>query len=232
MNMVWKRDFNKAELETVRVSKNPTTVVTANGEVLTKEEATVFVKELDLFVTVMLLENTSAVLSEGSSRIMGTHTTGRVVKKPHLIKTGRKINCNTANNVPLVVLGLSTSSSSSSSPTSPTSSSQETVTPTEHPASTRSETTSETRRMNQQKPKTQIKIRTTKNYRMTSCKVCQIGYRSSGMDRHMKVFLNTETLPVLLMFYLWSREQKWYRVSTGERPKRSRYFIDREDERF
>ena len=31
--------------ETVRVSKSPTTVVTANGEVLTKEEATVYVSE-------------------------------------------------------------------------------------------------------------------------------------------------------------------------------------------
>ena len=32
-----------AELETVRVSKSPTTVVAANGKVLTKEEATVYV---------------------------------------------------------------------------------------------------------------------------------------------------------------------------------------------
>ena len=40
-------------------------VVTANGEVHTKEEATVYVRELDLFVTVVLLENTPAVLSLG-----------------------------------------------------------------------------------------------------------------------------------------------------------------------
>ena len=37
MHMVSKKDLNKAELETVRVSKSPTTVVRANGEVLTKE---------------------------------------------------------------------------------------------------------------------------------------------------------------------------------------------------
>ena len=43
MHVVSKKDLNKAELETVRISKNPTTVVTANGEVLTKEEATVYV---------------------------------------------------------------------------------------------------------------------------------------------------------------------------------------------
>ena len=70
MHMVSKRDLNSAELETVKVSKNPTTVVAANGEVQTKEEATVYVKELDLFVTVMLLEDTPAVLSLGNiSRI-------------------------------------------------------------------------------------------------------------------------------------------------------------------
>ena len=35
---------NSAELETVRVSKSPTTVVTANGEVKTSETASVYVK--------------------------------------------------------------------------------------------------------------------------------------------------------------------------------------------
>ena len=34
-----KKDLISAELETVRISKSPTTVVTANGEVLTKEGA-------------------------------------------------------------------------------------------------------------------------------------------------------------------------------------------------
>ena len=63
-NMVSKRDLNYVELETTRISKNRTTV-TANGEVQTREEGTVYVKELDLFVTVMLLEETPAVLSLG-----------------------------------------------------------------------------------------------------------------------------------------------------------------------
>ena len=63
MHMVSRKDLNSAELEAVRISKSPTMVVTANGEVLPKEEATVYVRELDLFVTVMLLEDTSAVLS-------------------------------------------------------------------------------------------------------------------------------------------------------------------------
>ena len=56
VHMVSKKDLNKAELETVRISKNPIMVVTANGEVQKNEEATVYVRELDSFVTVMLLE--------------------------------------------------------------------------------------------------------------------------------------------------------------------------------
>ena len=63
-----QQEKNSAELETARVSRNPIMVVTANGEVLTKEEARVYVKELDLFVTVMLLEDTPAVLSLGKLR--------------------------------------------------------------------------------------------------------------------------------------------------------------------
>ena len=63
MYMLSWKDLNSAELESVRVSKSPTKVVTASGEVQTKEEATVYVKELDLFVTVKLLKDTPAVLS-------------------------------------------------------------------------------------------------------------------------------------------------------------------------
>ena len=65
MHMVSRKDLNSAELETMRRSKNPTTVMTANGEVRTREEATVYVKELDLFETVKLLEDTPAVLALG-----------------------------------------------------------------------------------------------------------------------------------------------------------------------
>ena len=46
MHMLSRKDLNSAELETGRDSKSPTTVVTANSEVHTEEEATVYVKEL------------------------------------------------------------------------------------------------------------------------------------------------------------------------------------------
>ena len=44
MHMVSKSDLNSAELETMRTLRGPTTVMTANGKVLSKEEATVYVK--------------------------------------------------------------------------------------------------------------------------------------------------------------------------------------------
>ena len=56
MHMISRKDLNSAELETVRVSQSATTMVSANGEVQTNGEATVCVKQLDLFVTVMILE--------------------------------------------------------------------------------------------------------------------------------------------------------------------------------
>ena len=59
MHMVSKRDLNYAELETMRISRSPMTVMTANGEVQTREKATVYV------VTVMPLEETFAVLFLG-----------------------------------------------------------------------------------------------------------------------------------------------------------------------
>ena len=61
--MVSKEDLNSAELVTMRTSRSPTTVMTANGEVQTREEATVYVKQFDLFVKVMFLEESPAVFS-------------------------------------------------------------------------------------------------------------------------------------------------------------------------
>ena len=48
MHMVSKNYLNSAELETVRTSRSPTTVMTANGEVHTREEATEYVKQIGL----------------------------------------------------------------------------------------------------------------------------------------------------------------------------------------
>ena len=103
-------------MDTLTKSCSPTIVITANGEVQTHEEATVYVKELDIFLNVKVLENTPAVLSLG--KLCDEHgysydwITGQ---KRHLIKDGIRIIFNTENFVPNVVPGLSSSSSGSSS---------------------------------------------------------------------------------------------------------------------
>ena len=65
VHMLSKKGLRSDEMDTLRRSRNPFTVVTANGEVQTNEEAQVYVHDLDLFVTVQLLEETQAVLSLG-----------------------------------------------------------------------------------------------------------------------------------------------------------------------
>ena len=52
-------------MDTLTKSCSPTIVITANGEVQTHEEAIVYVKELDIFLTMKVLDNTPAVLSLG-----------------------------------------------------------------------------------------------------------------------------------------------------------------------
>ena len=76
---------------------------TARQERCARGEATVYVRELDLFVTVMLLENTPAVLSLGKlvKNLYSYHWTRG--QKPHLIKNGKNFNCDTSNHVPFVV---------------------------------------------------------------------------------------------------------------------------------
>ena len=64
MHMISKEDLSDAEMDTLTKSCSPTIVITANGEVQTHEEA-VYVKELDMFLTMKVLENTPAVLSLG-----------------------------------------------------------------------------------------------------------------------------------------------------------------------
>ena len=65
MHMISTKDLSKAEMDTLTKSCSPTIVITANGEVQTHEEATVYVKELEKFLTMKVLENTPAVLSLG-----------------------------------------------------------------------------------------------------------------------------------------------------------------------
>ena len=65
MHMISKEDLNSAEMDTLTKSCRPSIVITANGEVQTHEEVTVYVEELGKFLTLKVLENTPAVLSLG-----------------------------------------------------------------------------------------------------------------------------------------------------------------------
>ena len=56
MHMISKKDLSDAEMDTLTKSCSPTMVITANGEVQTHEEAMVYVKELDIFLTMKVLE--------------------------------------------------------------------------------------------------------------------------------------------------------------------------------
>ena len=94
----------------------PTTVTTASGEVQTHVEAIVYVKKLDTFLSVKILVNTPAVSSLGKlCDENGCSYEWINGQKPHLIKDGIRIICNTENFVPIVVPGLTSSSSTSSS---------------------------------------------------------------------------------------------------------------------
>ena len=197
--------------------------------VQTREEATVYVKELDLFVTVMLLEETPAVLSLGKlceDHVYTYHWTSG--QKPHLTKNGKRIYCKISNCVPFVVPGLSTSSSTTPTPTSSTSSSQGSVVGTENPATERSGRMSAELRGNPSRgsAETKIKMKDAKKHKAIYCMTCRTGWRISEKIWSMKVVLQRhgetlrprlKTLPVLLMNYQWSREQKWnwVRVSTA-----------------
>ena len=112
MQMISKEDLNDAEMDTWTKSCSPTIVITANGEVQTHGEAIVYVKELDVFLTMKVFENTPEFLSLG--KLCGENgysyewINGR---RPHLIKNGTRIQCNTENFVPIVVPRLSSSTS-------------------------------------------------------------------------------------------------------------------------
>ena len=79
----------------------------------------------------------------------------------------------------------------------------------------------ETHRINPQKTKTRMKMKDAKKYRAIYCMTCRIGCRSSERIWSMNVILQShgetlsldiKTLPVLLMYHQWSREQEWNQV--------------------
>ena len=113
----WK-DFISRQLDALRKFKDLT--------VQTSEEAQEYVHDLDLFVTVQILDETLAVLPLGKScEEHGFTCEWASGQKPELTKNGKVILCKTENFVPIVVPGLPTGSCSSISSASPVSSPQD-----------------------------------------------------------------------------------------------------------
>ena len=93
MHMVSKRDPNFAELETMRTSRSPTTVMTANGEVQTREKSDSLCQAIGLIRHgyVSWRNSLHFFLSGSSVMIMGIHTTGPAVKNHISSKRAREL---------------------------------------------------------------------------------------------------------------------------------------------
>ena len=95
MHMISKKDLSDAEMEFLTKLCSHTTVITANGEVQPHEEAIVYVKELDVFLTMKVFDNTPVVLSLGEfCDENGCSYEWINGQKPHLIKGGIRMICN------------------------------------------------------------------------------------------------------------------------------------------
>ena len=82
MHMVSQKDLDTAELETMRISKNPTTVMTANGEEQTREENNGTCQRIGLIrdSDCFLKKHPQFSFSGSSARILGIPTTGPAVE--------------------------------------------------------------------------------------------------------------------------------------------------------
>ena len=87
--MISKKDLSEAEMDTSTNSCSPTIVIIANGEVQTHEEATVYVKELDIFLTMKVLENTQYCRSESFAMKTDILMNGSMVKSTSVKKEKR-----------------------------------------------------------------------------------------------------------------------------------------------
>ena len=145
MHMLSRKDLNSAELETVSLWKSDDGCHSQRRSANQRRSDSVsqrigFIRD-----------------GKASRRYTGRSLTRKSLRRPRIFlpldqwpettteqRWQRRIKCNTANYVPIVVPGLSTGSSSSATPTSPTSLSQESASRTLRPAPTRSESTRST----------------------------------------------------------------------------------------
>ena len=177
-------------------------------------------------MTVMLIEETPAGLSFGTlCEDHGYTYHWASGQKPHLTKKGKRIDCNISNYVPFVVPGLSTSSSTTPTPTSSSSSSQDSAFDanryTENPVQVRSGSTSEELRGNPLPKPTETENKNKNEGREEVQNdllhdlpdwlqdfIENLVDERSPTEPRGTLHLRIKTLPVLLVNYQWSREQK------------------------
>ena len=63
MHMISKKDLNSSEMDTLTKLCSLTIVILADGEVQTHEEATVYVKELGIFLTENPRKHASSIVA-------------------------------------------------------------------------------------------------------------------------------------------------------------------------
>ena len=140
MQMISKKDLHDAEMDTLTKSCSPTIVITASGEVQTHEEAGYSVcQRIGYILDYESPRKHASSIVGWKSFAMKTDILFEWIngQKPHLIKNGIRIQCNTENFVPIVVPGLSTSSSSGSYHSTSSSSSSSSPTATSSDNETR-----------------------------------------------------------------------------------------------
>ena len=170
-----------------------------------------FVHGLNLFVTVQLLDETPAVLSQGKlCEDHGYSNEWISGQKPRLTKEEKTIVCKTDNFVPLVVPGLSTSSGSlSSSPSPPQDSLSTSSSTSPSPDQERSDELAprDWYRSSSKKTTTKIKRRMTVEMRTTVSEIFLNGWRSSQIIwrtqkcMHPHTFLRTQIRNVTRKWY-------------------------------
>ena len=177
-------------------------MVTAIGEVHTNEEAQVYVHDLELFVTVQILDDAPAGRSLGQlCEDHGYSYEWVSGQKPRLTKQGKYNSCKAENFVPLVVPGLSSNSGTSSSSTSPF---QDSSSTSSSPASERSDE-HRTRKLARFTKNSKIRRRTSIEPRTTVCEISQIVYRSSQIISKIQKCPHPHTF---LMTQIWNVLQK------------------------
>ena len=87
--VIRKTDLSSKELETIEVSRLLLTVITTDGSIDTTEETIVDLKELDIFVTIQLLEDTPAVQHLGNYEENGYSYEWKEDRTPSLIKNDK-----------------------------------------------------------------------------------------------------------------------------------------------